>query len=173
MKGRNTLAKHIMRDGLLDWTRGDPCDINNVDLRWLDFSSAFNADNETGLVDIDTREFLLFQDQQDEVQKGLVVFVNNAEDVFGPRSNQGSDVTSLDCHLAELFANLQVCISAKAASKHHRLLKSKSNTCLGGRANCDADRCISVPRTETRGWQMVYKACLRIWPFGRFVGKPK
>ncbi|EJK69100.1 hypothetical protein THAOC_09680 [Thalassiosira oceanica] len=108
MKGRNTLAKHIMRDGLLDWTRGDPCDINNVDLRWLDFSSAFNADNETGLVDIDTREFLLFQDQQDEVQKGLVVFVNNAEDVFGPRSNQGSDVTSLDCHLAELFANLQV-----------------------------------------------------------------
>lgn len=108
MKGRDTLSKHIMRDGLLDWTRNDPCDLNTVDLRWLDFSRAFDADKETGLVDIDTREFLLFQDQPDELQKGLVVFVNNAEDVFGPRANQGSDVTSLDSHLAELFANMQV-----------------------------------------------------------------
>ena len=35
MKGRDTLSKHIMRDGLLDWTRNDPCDLNTVDLRWL------------------------------------------------------------------------------------------------------------------------------------------
>ena len=148
MRGRNSLAKHIMRDGLLDWTRSDPCDQNKVDLRWLDFSSAFEADRETGLVDIDAREFLLFQDQPDEVQKGLLVFVNNAEDVFGPRS-QGSDVTSLDSHLAELFANLQVCFRA-IFRNIHRLLKSSSNASLGWRSHCDADRYITVPPVETR-----------------------
>ena len=34
------------------------------------------------------RSFLLFKDKTMEIQRGLVIFIINAENVFGPRSNQ-------------------------------------------------------------------------------------
>ena len=40
-------------------------------------------------------------------QEGLVIFVNNAEDVFGARSNDNGQGVALDYRLAQLFAQMQ------------------------------------------------------------------
>jgi hypothetical protein len=54
------------------------------------------------------REFVLFRDKPETMQKGLVIFANNAEDVFAARSNDKGCGASLDEHLAEIFGNMKV-----------------------------------------------------------------
>ncbi|KAL9186290.1 hypothetical protein ACHAXT_005528 [Thalassiosira profunda] len=107
MKGRHFGAEAI-RDGVVESLRTDPPDSSLVDLRAEDFSHAFVPCKETLLRDENMREHLLFHDVSDAVQSGLVVFVNNAQEVFGARSAQKEGSTCLDFYLGLLFANMRV-----------------------------------------------------------------
>lgn len=75
-----------------------------------DFARSFpdGAKNQNGEPDELIRNFLLCNDLSCAEQKHLVVFINNAEDVFASRSNDSSDSRSLDSFLAELLGNLRV-----------------------------------------------------------------
>ena len=75
-----------------------------------DFARGFpdGAKKQDGKPDLHIRNFLLCNDLTYAEQKHLVVFINNAEDVFASRSNDSSDSRSLDSFLAELLGNLRV-----------------------------------------------------------------
>jgi hypothetical protein len=108
MKGRHVVAEELMK-GIIGNLCGDPPDSTAVVLKNVDFSHAIVLDSE-GRRDEELRQFLLFAEPSIpmEVQKGLVIFINNAEQVFGPRSNQNAKGQDLDSFLARLFANMQV-----------------------------------------------------------------
>ena len=98
----------VIQNGVLESLRSDPPDNSLIELKKADFSVAVVADETTGIRDEGLRRFLLFQDKSKDVQKGMVIFANNARDVFGARSNQGKKAGFLDTYLANLFANMQV-----------------------------------------------------------------
>ena len=107
MTDRHLIAKSI-REGVLEECRNDPPDSSLVNLKLADFSRAVVPDQETHLRDEQLRRSILFCDMPEEVREGLVIFVNNAEEVFGARSNQKNGGASLDSHLATLFGNMRV-----------------------------------------------------------------
>ena len=107
MKPRHYVAQ-ALREGVLESLRRDPPDDTLVDLYLGDFSCALTKDEHTGERDEQLRTWLLFEDKPTETQKGLVVFVNNAEEVFAARSNQNAKGVCLDAYLARLFGNMQV-----------------------------------------------------------------
>lgn len=102
------LCAEFIRDGVLESLRRDPPDNSLVELRFEDFSRAFVPNKETGMHNEELRRFLLFRDKSEEVQKGLVIFINNAMEVFAARSCQMKDTPCLDSFLAQLFANMKV-----------------------------------------------------------------
>jgi hypothetical protein len=99
-----------MEGMIRDLLKDDPPDSTAVVLKNDDFSHAFVPDAETRCRDEALRSFLLFAEPSIpmEVQRGLVIFINNAEEVFGSRSNQNAKGQDLDSSLARLFANMQV-----------------------------------------------------------------
>lgn len=112
MADRHNIAAQI-RDGVIDRYRDDPPDGTAVELKLADFTRAMIPDTvETDESEDDTtnqlRSFLLFEDKNWEIRRGLVIFVNNAENVFGPRSNQKKDGLFLDHYVARLFANMEI-----------------------------------------------------------------
>eukprot|EP00956_Cyclotella_meneghiniana_P011026 scaffold15443_cov50-Cyclotella_meneghiniana.AAC.5 len=107
MADRHNIALQI-RDGVIDRYRDDPPDSTMVELKLADFTRAMIPDVETYASDANLRSFLLFKDKTMKIQRGLVIFVNNAENVFGPRSNQKKDGLFLDHYLAQLFANMEI-----------------------------------------------------------------
>ena len=110
MKGRHHVAVQLMEGMIRDLLKDDPPDSTAVVLKNDDFSHAFVPDAETRCRDEALRSFLLFAEPSIpmEVQRGLVIFINNAEEVFGSRSNQNAKGQDLDSSLARLFANMQV-----------------------------------------------------------------
>jgi len=110
MKGRHHVAEQLMEGMIRDLLKDDPPDSTAVVLKNVDFSHAIKPDAETGRRDEALRSFLLFAEPSIpiEVQRGLVIFINNAEEVFGPRSNQNAKGQDLDSFLSRLFANMQV-----------------------------------------------------------------
>lgn len=92
-----------------------------------DFTHAFlpnkitknKADNETSISqsrfseydsfkrNVALRRFLMCKDLSDNEQRHLVIFANNFNGVFGTRAGK-PDVPTLDQHLAEMFANMEV-----------------------------------------------------------------
>ena len=107
MKGRHLVAEALLW-GVIDNLRDDPPDSSLVELLGRDFTGAIIRNAETNLRDEKLREFLLFTDKPIEVQKGLVIYINNAEDVFSSRANQNAKGNCLDFLLAKLFANMKV-----------------------------------------------------------------
>lgn len=103
--------RHIIAENILEWVlgnlRNDPPDRRLVELELADFSCAIVPDKKTNKRDEKLRELLLFTDKSKEVQQGLVIFINNAEEVFAARSNQNAGAVCLDAHLANLFANME------------------------------------------------------------------
>jgi hypothetical protein len=85
-------------------------DATKVEMLQGNFARAFpdGVPRKNGQLDDKLRTFLLFLDKTEAEQKGLVVFANNAEDVFDARSNDSADSRSLDSFLAELFGNVKV-----------------------------------------------------------------
>ena len=106
MKGRHNIAQFIY-DGGIDGLRKDPPDSTKVDLRLGDLVHCVLPPPGKKERDEELRRFVLFEDKP-EVQKGLVIFANNAEDVFAARSNDSGKGACLDEHLAELFGNMMV-----------------------------------------------------------------
>ena len=107
MKGRHLVAEALLW-GVIDNLRDDPPDSSLVELLGKDFTGAIVPNAETNLRDEQLREFLLFTDKPIEVQRGLVIYINNAEDVFSSRANQNAKGNCLDFLLAKLFANMKV-----------------------------------------------------------------
>ncbi len=107
MKDRHLVAVAI-KDGVIDSLRSDPPDSTAVELRLADFSRAVASIRKNKLQDEDLHSYLLFNDKSKETQEGLVIFANNAEDVFAARSNQNAKGISLDAHLANMFAQMQI-----------------------------------------------------------------
>ncbi|KAL7530782.1 hypothetical protein ACHAXR_003673 [Thalassiosira sp. AJA248-18] len=107
MKNRHLIATAI-QEGVLEILRNDPPDSTMVDLKLADFSWAIVPNKKSGRRDEELRRFLLMQDKSELVQKGLVIFINNAEEVFAARSNLSAKGVCLDAHLANLFANMKV-----------------------------------------------------------------
>eukprot|EP00970_Alexandrium_tamarense_P019400 scaffold13993_cov428-Alexandrium_tamarense.AAC.7 len=105
MPERHAIAE-ILFSGVAEYY-SDPPNISRIDMRCSDFSAAVKPDAE-GSRDEEMRRFLLCQDLSEEEQAGLVIFINNAEDVFGARSNDSANQVPLDAHLAELFGNMKV-----------------------------------------------------------------
>jgi hypothetical protein len=108
MKGRHHVAEQLVEGMIRDQLKDDPPDSTAVVLKNVDFSHAIVREEETGCRDEALRSFLLFAEAESVVQRGLVIFINNAENVFGPRSNQNAKGQDLDSFLARLFANMQV-----------------------------------------------------------------
>ena len=106
MKGRHLVAEALLQ-GVLDGLRYDPPNWDGVKLRNADFSHAV-APDACGRIDEELRRFLLFEDESSDVRGGLVIFVNNAEEVFGSRSNQDAKWQDLDSYLARLFASMEI-----------------------------------------------------------------
>lgn len=104
MEERNEIAK-LIRDGIIDETRQDPPDETKCDFRQEDLMNAGCMGSER---DEELRQYLLFQDKPVAIQKGLVIFVNNAEEVFASRANDTGSGVSLDEIIAELFGNMKV-----------------------------------------------------------------
>jgi hypothetical protein len=107
MKDRHLIAISI-KDGVIESLRGDPPDSTGVELRLADFSHAMVPDRETCQRDTKLHSYLLCKDKSKEIQEGLVVFINNAEDVFAARSNQNAKGICLDALLAKMFAQMQI-----------------------------------------------------------------
>jgi len=107
MKDRHVIAQAV-EAGVLESLRTNPPDATKVQLRLADFSRAIIRDKKTYKRDEELRQFLLFHDESDEVQEGLVIFINNAEEVFAARSNQKNGGACLDAYLAILFANMRI-----------------------------------------------------------------
>ena len=107
MKGRHLVAEALLW-GVIDNLRDHPPDSSLVELLGKDFTGAIVPNADTNLRDEELREFLLFTDKSIEVQKGLVIYINNAEDVFSSRANQNAKGNCLDFLLAKLFANMKV-----------------------------------------------------------------
>lgn len=107
MKDRHLIAVSI-KDGVVESLRSDPPDSTGVELKLADFSHAMVPDRDTLQRDEELHSFLLFSDKSKEIQEGLVVFINNAEDVFAARSNQNAKGICLDALLAKMFAQMQI-----------------------------------------------------------------
>ena len=107
LKDRHDIATKV-RDGVLDTLRNDPPDSTMVELQLADFSRAMIPDKHSLKCDNNLRSFLLFRDMPLDTQQGLVIFVNNAFEVFGARSGQTRDSKCLDFYIAQLFANMEV-----------------------------------------------------------------
>jgi len=107
MKDRHLIAQAIERE-VLDNLGPDYPDATLVQLKHADFSRAILPDKKTNERDEELRKFLLFQDKSQEFQTGLVIFINNAEEVFAARSNQKNGGASLDSYLANLFAHMEI-----------------------------------------------------------------
>ena len=108
MKGRQAVAESI-REDLLTCLRRDPPDMSRIEMHHKDFSRACLPDDETGKCDEWLRTHLLCRDLSEEEQKGLVIFVNNAREIFAARSCNTRGISApLDAHLAELFGNMKV-----------------------------------------------------------------
>ena len=107
MKGRHGIAE-VIRDGVIDELRNDPPDSTKVDLRLENLVHCVLPPQGKSERDEELRRFVLFQDKPEAVQRGLVIFANNAEDVFAARSNDSGNGACLDEHLAELFGNMKV-----------------------------------------------------------------
>ena len=108
MKGRQLVAEGI-REDLLTCLRRDPPDMSRIEMHHKDFSRACLPDDETGKCDEWLRTHLLCRDLSEEEQKGLVIFVNNAREIFAARSCNTRGISApLDAHLAELFGNMKV-----------------------------------------------------------------
>jgi len=101
VKDRHLIAEGIYK-GVLDRLRSHPPDSTLAELRLNDFVPAITEGDE------ELNSFLLFKDKPLDVQKGLVIFVNNAEEVFAARSNGKGNMVSLDYRLAQLFAQMEV-----------------------------------------------------------------
>jgi hypothetical protein len=97
-------ASELIRQGVLESLRDDPPDDGAVELRWRNFRYAV----ETATRDEELRTYLLLKDRSMTVQKGLVIFVNNAWEVFSARSNLSAKDVDLDALLARLFASMQI-----------------------------------------------------------------
>ena len=108
MKGRQLVAEGI-REDLLTCLRRDPPDMSRIEMHHKDFSRACLPDDETWKCDEWLRTHLLCRDLSEEEQKGLVIFVNNAREIFAARSCNTRGISApLDAHLAELFGNMKV-----------------------------------------------------------------
>ena len=108
MKGRQAVAESI-REDLLTCLRRDPPDMSRIEMHHKDFSRACLPNDETGKCDEWLRTHLLCRDLSEEEQKGLVIFVNNAREIFAARSCNTRGISApLDAHLAELFGNMKV-----------------------------------------------------------------
>src|SRR6056300_256386 len=83
----------------------DPPDETKCNFRQEDLMNAGCMGSER---DEELRQYLLFQDKPVAIQQGLVIFVNNAEEVFASRANDTGSGVSLDEHIAELFGNMAV-----------------------------------------------------------------
>mmetsp|Transcript_21590 Transcript_21590/g.46973 ORF Transcript_21590/g.46973 Transcript_21590/m.46973 type:complete len:761 (-) Transcript_21590:168-2450(-) len=150
MKDRHLIADAI-KEGVLESLRNDPPDGTMAELELADFSCAVIPDKETNNRDEKLRSFLLFEDKPNEVQKGLVIFINNAEEVFAARSNQTAAGICLDAHLAKLFANMQIggrMVTLTDVSCHltqstewfqHDVFQSGTNAVSWGRGNKSID----------------------------------
>jgi hypothetical protein len=97
MEERNEIAK-LIRDGIIDETRQDPPDETKCDFRQEDLMNAGCMGSER---DEELRQYLLFQDKPVAIQQGLVIFVNNAEEVFASRANDTGCGASLDEHIGK------------------------------------------------------------------------
>ena len=106
MKGRHLVAEELLR-GALDDLRSDPPNWDAVRLINADFSRAV-APDASGRIDDGLRRFLLFEDGSSRERRGLVIFVNNAEGVFGLRSNQNAKGQDLNSYLARLFGRMEI-----------------------------------------------------------------
>ncbi|KAL7445379.1 hypothetical protein ACHAXM_009793 [Skeletonema potamos] len=107
MKGRHEIAEAI-REGVIDELRSDPPDSTKVELRLGNLVHCVQSPPNKSYRDEELRRFVLFQDKPESIQRGLVIFANNAEDVFAARSNDSGSGACLDEHLAELFGNMKV-----------------------------------------------------------------
>ena len=109
MKGRQIVAESI-QENLITCLRRDPPDMSRIGMLHKDFSRACILHDESKTFhDVYLRTFLLCRDLSEEEQKGLVIFVNNAREIFAARScNTRGMSVPLDAHLAELFANMKV-----------------------------------------------------------------
>lgn len=107
MVQRDVIANHI-RDGVHDILCHDPPDKTKLEFKQADFASALVPNKHTGARDEKLLDFLLFRDKPRTVQEGLVIFINNAEDVFAKRNYEDADTKSLDHYLALCFAHMQV-----------------------------------------------------------------
>lgn len=110
LQNRNLVAEQI-RELVLEELRDNPPDNTLVEFEHADFTHAISINSSSNCDkkrDEQLRRFLLFQDKSEEIQKGLVIFVNNAEEVFSARSGDNGKHPTLDQHLAELFANMKV-----------------------------------------------------------------
>ena len=109
MKGRQIMAESI-QENLITCLRRDPPDMSRIGMLHKDFSRACILHDESKTFhDVYLRTFLLCRDLSEEEQKGLVIFVNNAREIFAARScNTRGMSVPLDAHLAELFANMKV-----------------------------------------------------------------
>jgi len=107
MEGRHEIAQ-VIYDGVIDELRDDPPDSTKVDLRLDNLVHCVLPPPGKSERNEELRRFVLFQDKSEKIQKGLVIFANNAEDVFAARSNDSGNGACLDEHLAELFGNMKV-----------------------------------------------------------------
>jgi len=107
MEGRHEIAQVICQ-GVIEELRSDPPDSTKVDLRLENLVHCVLPPPGKSERDEELRRFVLFQDKPEAIQKGLVIFANNAEDVFAARSNDSGSGACLDEHLAELFGNMKV-----------------------------------------------------------------
>ena len=120
MSERHLIAD-VFRTGLPDaLPPGDRPDLSHIELRCADFTKAVlpppgeeekEEEDEKGVGrgsrDNGLRDFLLCRDLDATAREGMVLFANNACEIFAGRSNNGRD-PPLDAHLAELFGNLPV-----------------------------------------------------------------
>jgi len=107
MEGRHEIAQ-VIYDGVIDELRDDPPDSTKVDLRLDNLVHCVLPPPGKSERNEELRRFVLFLDKPEAIQKGLVIFANNAEDVFAARSNDSGNGACLDEHLAELFGNMKV-----------------------------------------------------------------
>lgn len=109
MNNRFMLANELL-EAFKEYFRENPPDTSKIIMMQGDFARAFpdGIPDKHGEPDLGLRSLLLCQDLSLREQKHLVVFVNNAADVFDARSNDSAAGRSLDSFLAEMFGNMQV-----------------------------------------------------------------
>lgn len=83
-------------------------DTDKVCLKQGNLANCVSPPNDKKVPSQELRDFVLFADMAEEVQKGVVIFANNAHEVFAARCNGNGNRPELDAHLAELFGNLKV-----------------------------------------------------------------